>query len=105
MLNTRLGNASARMLGGFAVAALATVAVIASSPHYTKDPTASILTSGTGIGSLKISFKGAGLGNEVTSVAIVVSGTVSGTYECNNKNHSGDPAPVAFGPLDVSASV
>ena len=73
------------LVGLLAVAALAVAPVaLADSPHYVKDPTATV--SGN---SLVVSWKAAGLGNTVTSVDFNLSGTVTTSSQCFTK--SGNP--------------
>ena len=67
----------------FGLSALAAPAALASSPHYTKGPTATL--SGN---SLVVSWKAAGLGN-TSSVDFALTGTVTATSQCYTK--SGNP--------------
>jgi hypothetical protein len=74
---------------------------LADSPHFIF-ATNSVDTSN---GALATSFKDAGLGTGVTSIAITLKADATATYQCYNKaGNKPEGKPKSFGPTGVSAS-
>ncbi|KFY98851.1 hypothetical protein V498_01179 [Pseudogymnoascus sp. VKM F-4517 (FW-2822)] len=64
--------------------------VIAASPHFFKDPTASIIVTGDNQGALHVCFKEAGLGNTDIDYLLTADGTA--VFGCFNRGNKHPPA-------------
>jgi hypothetical protein len=71
------------------VAALAAVPALAANPHFLSTDTNGI----QGDGDLTVNFRIAGLGNDIDTVRITLSGDATAVYACQNRggNFPSDP--------------
>jgi hypothetical protein len=89
------------LISAVAAVVMTATSALADSPHFIFANN-SIDTSN---GALSTSFKDAGLGTGVSSIAITLKADATATYQCYNKaGNKPEGKPKSFGPTGVSAS-